>query len=216
MMKMCGAIKGSSDCTTCISKMQLFDMPNEIFLKILSFFSKTELSIVISNTSIKFYELCQTLLNGKLTILDYEWNQSKGMNLKQKTLMEWMECVLENDHIIQPISYCIFHFVDYWTTDPRSLESTYEPKCFRRQTCSSYKFTKLNSLFFYLCTFFHPCVVSDSYNGNIIIQVRTNIEFRMDFDGSYFVFFFFIFQVVKIMVPDSKIQERINCIKGYN
>ena len=125
----------SSNCNTTDCTTQLLDMPNEILMKILKFFCKTELSVIISNICLKLFDICQTLLNGRLTIIDYELKQIQGQNLYEDFLahclcqplpLQMIQSLLEKKHFNEPISYCIFHYNNYWTTDPRSLESTYE------------------------------------------------------------------------------------------
>merc|ERR1719367_2670792 len=41
------------------------------------------------------------------------------------------------------------------------------PKCFGRQTCSSYIFSELNSFLVNFSTFFSSCVISNCHNCNI-------------------------------------------------
>ena len=134
-MELCLEKDYSSNCNTSYSTNQLLDMPNEILMKILKFFSKTELSIIISNICLKLYDICQTLLNGRLTIIDYELKQLQGQNLYEDFLahcfgqslpLQMIQSLLGKKYFDEPITYCIFHYNNYWTTDPRSLESTYE------------------------------------------------------------------------------------------
>ena len=108
------------------TQKQLLDMPIEIIVKILKYFTKTELSITLSNTCLKLFEICQTLLKGRLTVLDHELKQLNWINQDKKDPMKMMRNVLETKEISHSMSYCIFHYLNYWTTDPRSLESTYE------------------------------------------------------------------------------------------
>ena len=108
------------------SQIQLLDMPIEILVKILSYFNKTELSIIICNTCLKLFNISQTLLKGRLTVLDNELQQLKESINNQEKPIEMVKSILDKNEVTQSVSYCAFHHTDYWTTDPRSLEATYE------------------------------------------------------------------------------------------
>ena len=94
------------------TRTQLLDMPIEILMKILRYLNKTELSIIICNTCPKLFDISQTLLKGRLTVLDNELQQLKESNDNQEKSIKMVKSILGTKEIVQSISYCIFHHTD--------------------------------------------------------------------------------------------------------